>query len=121
MDLVRDILDARLVDRRGRPIGRVDGIVLEVRRKGPPRFVAMEIGAATLARRIHPRLGRWFRWVAARVSPVPMRQIRLPPDTIRDIGVDIELAVDAAADPKLLRLEKWLSRRIVSRLPGGSA
>src|SRR2546421_630959 len=89
MDLVRDILDAQLVDQNGRNIGRVDGIVLELRRHRPPRFAAMEIGALTLARRIHPRLAWWLRAIALKVSPVPMKPIRVLPQTFRDIGVDI--------------------------------
>jgi hypothetical protein len=48
-----------------------------------------------------------------------MTPIRIPPYTFRDIGVDIELAVDADADARLLRLERWLSRHIVARLPWG--
>jgi len=120
VDLVRDILDARLVDQNGRNIGRVDGILLELRRATPPRVAALEVGASTLARRLHPRLARWFRALALRLSPVPLTPVRIPPHALRDVGDDIELDVDAADDRKLLRLEKWISRRIVSRLPGGS-
>ena len=121
MDLVRDILDAQLVDRNGRNIGRADGIVIEIRQRRPPRVVAIESGVTTLARRIHPRLARWVRAFGARVSPVPIKSVAISPDTFRDIGVDIELDVDADADPKLLRIEKWLSRHVISRLPGGKA
>ena len=119
MDLVRDVLDAQLVDQNGRNIGRVDGIVLELRGHRPPRFAAMEIGALTLARRIHPRLARWLRAIVLKVSPVPMKPIRVPPRAIRDIGVDIGLDVDAALEAKLRRVERWLSRHVISRLPGG--
>src|SRR5919204_1905787 len=121
MDLIRDILDAQLVDELGRNIGRVDGIIVEVRDGRPPRFVAMEVGIVTLLRRLHPRLGRWARAFAVRFSPVPLRRVRIPPHTFRDIGVDVEVAVYASGDPQLLRLEKWLSRHVVARLPGGSS
>ena len=121
MDLVRDILDAQLVDKNGRNIGRADGIVIEIRQRHPPRVVAIESGPTTLARRIHPRLARWLRWVAARVSPVPLKSVTIAPEKFRDIGVDIEVNVDAQADPKILRVEKWLSSHVVSRLPGGKA
>jgi hypothetical protein len=120
MDLVRDILDAQLVDENGRPIGRVDGILLELRDGKPPRFVAAEVGAVTLFRRIHPRLAGGFRALASRVSPVPMTPIRIPPETFREIGVDIELAVNADADARWLRVERWLSRHVVARLPWGA-
>jgi hypothetical protein len=119
MDLVRDLLDQRVVDRKQRPIGRVDGLVLELRDNRPPRVAAIEVGLVTAARRLHPRLGRWVRAFGIRWSPVPLTPVRLPLRLVRDIGVDIELDVDAAADPKLLRLEKWLSRCLVHRFPGG--
>ena len=121
MDLVRDILDAQLVDKNGRNIGRADGIVIEIRQRRPPRVAAIASGATILARRIHPRFARWLRALAARFSPVPVRPIRISPDRLRDIGVDVELDVDADRDPKLLRVEKWLSRHVISRLPGGKA
>jgi hypothetical protein len=117
--LVRDLLDAQLVDRNERMIGRVDGVVLELRSGGPPRVAAMEVGPITLARRLHPRLARWLRALAIRVLPVSVRSMRLPLTLCRDIGVDIELDVDAQDDRRLLRLERWLSRHIVERLPGG--
>jgi hypothetical protein len=119
MDLVRDLLDQLLLDRKQRAIGRVDGIVLEVRDDRPPRVLAMEVGLVTAARRLHPALGRWIRALAIRWSPVPLTPVRVSPHLFRDIGVDVELDVDAHADPKLLRFEKWLSRRVVHRLPGG--
>jgi len=59
MDLVRDVLDKRVVDRNGREMGRVDRIVLELRDGQPPRVAAFEIGPSALATRVHPRLGRW--------------------------------------------------------------
>src|SRR5919108_461534 len=62
--LTHDVLDSQLMDREGRPCGKVDGIVLVVGEHGtPPRVVALEVGALTLARRLHPRLARWLmRW-----------------------------------------------------------
>jgi hypothetical protein len=118
MDLARDLLDKLLVDRNQRPLGRVDGVILALRPNGPPRVAAMEVGVVTAARRLHPALGRWVRALAIRWSPVPMTPVRLSPQLFRDIGVDVELDVDAASDPKLLRFEKWLRRHVVSRLPG---
>jgi len=119
MDLIRDILDAPLVDQNGRNIGRVDGIVLQLRTAAPPRFVAMETGAITLARRIHPRLARWCRAVALKISPVPIKPVRILPRALSDIGTDIEVDVDPRLEMKLLRAERWLKRHVISRLPAG--
>lgn len=121
MDLVRDVLDIRLVDRNGQGLGRVDDVVLRLRDGRRPAFVAMEVGAVTLARRVHPRVARIVSWIARRLSPVRLRAVRYPPQLCRDIGVDIELDVAASDDPRLLQFEKWLRRHIVARLPGGRA
>ena len=118
LKLVSDLLDVQLVDRNQRKIGRVDGVLLDVRAARPPRVVAIEVGAATALRRLHPRLGRWLRAFAIRWLPVSLRPMRLPLTLFRDIGVDIELDVDAVRDPGLLRLEKWLRRQIIARIPG---
>jgi hypothetical protein len=48
-----------------------------------------------------------------------MRPMRFSTQLFRDIGVDVELDVDAHADPHLLRLEKWLRRHVIERIPGG--
>jgi hypothetical protein len=117
MDLVRDLLDVQLVDRNDCRIGRVDGVLLEIRDNQPPRVVAMEVGPITLVRRISPTLARWLRAIAVRWMPVSIRSVRLPLTLFRDVGVDIELDVDAHADRRLLRVEKWLTRHVVCRLP----
>jgi hypothetical protein len=119
MDLVRDLLDVQLVDPSERMLGRVDGVLLELRPGRPPRVVAVEVGAATLARRIHPRVARWLRAFAVRWLPVRVGRVRLPPTLFRDVGVDIEVDVDDDTKRRLLRVENWL-RHIVHRLPGGA-
>jgi len=119
MDLVRDVLDIRLVDREGQGLGRVDGILLQLRAGRPPRFVAMEVGAVTAARRIHPRVAAIVRWATRRLFPC-VRTTRYAPTLCRDLGVDIELDLVASKNPRLLRMEKWLGRHVVSKLPGGT-
>jgi hypothetical protein len=121
MNLVRDVLDAPLVNQNGQRLGRVDGIVLELRGSRPPRFIAMEVGTLTLARRIHPRLERWLRALALKVSPVPVKPVRISPETFRDIGTDIVIEVDPRLTARLLRVETWLRRHVIGKLPGGQA
>jgi len=120
MDLARDVLDVRLVDREKQGLGRVDGVILELRDGKPPRMIAVEVSAVTLARRIHPRVGRLVRWLLRKLSPVPIRRVRYSPQQFRDVGVDIELDLVAAHDPRVLRFEKWLSRHVVQKMPGGT-
>src|SRR6195952_562101 len=59
LELGRDVLDKQVVDRDGIKMGRVDGLVLEVREGHAPRIEAIEMGGVVLAARIHPRLARW--------------------------------------------------------------
>jgi hypothetical protein len=51
MDVVREVLDKQLVDRHHRPMGRADGIVVEIRNGQAPRVMYLETGPATTARR----------------------------------------------------------------------
>jgi hypothetical protein len=120
IDLVRDLLDVQLKDRAGRRIGRVDGIVLELRDGQPPRVAAMEVGAFVFARRLHPKLARLLRRLAVRWLPVSLRTVYFPLTLFRDVGVDVELDVDAMQDRRQLRLEKWLRHHVVGRLPGSA-
>jgi hypothetical protein len=117
MDLVRDLLDRQLLDRNGRNIGRVDGILLELRPQRPPVVAAIEMSISTLARRVHRRLEMPVARIARALGANP---VLLPLTTFRDVGVDIELDVDAERDARLLQFEKWLSRVFIRRLPGGS-
>ena len=117
INLVRDLLDQLLVDRHDRYIGRVDGIVLEIRKDRPPKVTALEISIATVAHRIHPRLGRRIAAIAARLGA---EAVRLPLSAIREVRVDVHLDVDGDHDPRLLKFEKWLSRRVVQKIPGGT-
>ncbi|PSB27046.1 hypothetical protein [Stenomitos frigidus] len=118
MDVIRDVLDNQLVDRNQRKMGKVDGIVIELRDNQPPRLAYLETGATTLARRLHPRLGRWIaawqsKWGAKRSEPV-----RIPWSKIRDIGIDVEVDLDAEESPALA-YEQWLRETVVKRIPGG--
>jgi hypothetical protein len=68
MDLIRDVLEKQLVDPEERRMGKIDGLILEVEVGQPPRLAAIEQGAATLARRLHPRLATPFRLPPVRLS-----------------------------------------------------
>jgi hypothetical protein len=118
MDLGRQLLDVQLVDRNERMIGRVDGVLIELRDGRPPRVAAMEVGLFTAARRVSPTLAKALRGLL-RVLPVMPPTVRLPLTLFRDVGVDIELDIDADSDRRVLRVERWLRRNVVGRLPGG--
>jgi hypothetical protein len=120
MDLVRDLLDVQLIDPNQRPIGRVDGILLDVRAGEPPRVAALEVGAVTLARRIHRSLGPALHRFVLRWLGVSWRPVRIPLAHFGRVGVDIEIAVGERRERRMLRLEAWLGTRVVRQIPGGA-
>ena len=117
LNLVHDVLDAQLVDRRKRKIGRVDALTLELRDDGSPRVAAILIGGPVRAERI----GRWM----TRLSKL-MRRLgrvsrsgtsRIPFDAVRCIGETIQVDVDGES-LETDHLEDWLKEHVVCRIPG---
>jgi hypothetical protein len=118
MDLVRDLLDKRVIDRNGRDIGRVDSIVLEIRAGAQPRVAAIELGPAVLAYRVHPFLGRCMAALEHILGIDQGRPTRFPIGTILEF--DPHIKVDAAVgETPAAALEQKL-RRVVGRIPGAS-
>ena len=64
--IIRDVLDKQLVDRQQRKMGKVDGLIVELRDGQPPRLAYITVGGTTLARRLHPRLAQWLAMLARR-------------------------------------------------------
>jgi hypothetical protein len=118
MDLIRDLLDTKVVDRNGREMGRIDSIVLHVSPDAPPRIVAVELGPAVLAHRIHPMLGRLVAALEYAFGLDEGRPLRIAFGDIIDlhshVKVDLAFGETAAAT-----VEKKL-RRWVSSIPGSS-
>jgi hypothetical protein len=116
--LVRDILDNRLLDRDQQPMGRADGVVVLVGPGEPPRVAMIECGAAVLADRLHPRLGRLVRRMAGHLSPRRGRIVRIPWSKVRSLGLDLHLSV-RADDTPALDWEHFLQNHVTSHLPYG--
>ncbi len=119
MDLIRDVLDNQLVDRNQHPMGKVDGIVIEWREGEPPRLAYIEVGVTTLAGRLNPRLARWVAAIASKWGAKQSEPFRIPWSKVRDVGIDVEVDVEAETTPALA-YEKWLSDRIITRIPGAN-
>ena len=118
MELIRDILDKQVVDRNETKIGKVDGIVLEVREGKPPRVVAVELGAVALAHRLGPRLGRLASALAVAMSGEEHRDPhRIDWRLVRDIGVDLEFDIDVK-QTRIFAWQDWLARHVIGRIPG---
>ncbi|UFS85386.1 hypothetical protein LPB79_37810 (plasmid) [Rhizobium sp. T136] len=118
MDLLRDVLDKQLVDRNGVKMGKVDGIVAELRRGAPPRVVAIEVGAIVLARRFGRRPQQWITWLASKLGgDGHSRPHRVAWSAVRDIGLDVELDA-AVSETAIFDWQDWLRDRVVSKIPG---
>jgi hypothetical protein len=117
--LVHDILDAQLCDRCHEKIGRVDGLLLELRDGRPPRVATIVIGGAERA----VRVGRWMTWLRGMMGALTRRRVdrvsRVPFSAVRRIADAIELDVDGTT-LESGHLERTLAERIVRRIPGGS-
>jgi hypothetical protein len=117
-DLVRDILDEQLVDEDGQPIGKADGILMELPPDGPPRLLAIEVGLPVLGYRLLPafgraleRLNRWMGFPRDGCARLPLAGIEVRATEIR---VPVEAAATGA-----LSWERWIRRHVIDRLPGG--
>lgn len=118
MLLVRDILDKQAMDGRQTKIGRVDGIVAELRQDKPPRIAFVELGSIALARRLGPRLGRFVSRWAMRLGGQEHRDpYRIAWSKVRDIGVDIEFDIDVR-ETSIRDWQDWLRDRVIGRIPG---
>lgn len=118
MDVIRDVLDNQLVDRNQRKMGKVDGIVVELRDDGqPPRLAYIEVGMPTLARRLHPRLQRWIAALERKWGAKHSEPFRIPWSKVRDVGIDVEVDVEAEATPALA-YEQWVREHIIRKIPG---
>jgi sporulation protein YlmC with PRC-barrel domain len=117
LQLIHDVLDVQLVDRRNRKIGRVDSLLLAIEDGRPPRVATILIGGPERARRIGRwavALGRMLRAVrgvhGGGVSAVPF-------DAVRCIGDTIQLDVDGDG-LEAGRLEGWLADHFIRHIPG---
>ncbi|WP_025662101.1 hypothetical protein [Rhizobium sp. IBUN] len=110
MDIVRDILDEQLIDRNGVKMGKVDGILAELRPGKPPRIVAIEIGAIVLARRVGLRPGQWLASLLGQPHRIPWHEVR-------DVGLNIQCHFDVR-ETSILDWQTWLRDHFITRIPG---
>ncbi|MEO8561312.1 MAG: hypothetical protein ABI601_04505 [bacterium] len=119
LSLVHDVLDAQLVDRNEEKIGRVDGLLLEVRDGEPLRVATILIGGAVRAERIGPWM-TWLRRTVRRMARQPDERVsRIPFSAVRRVADTVQLDVDGER-LESGHLERWLAARIIGRVPGGS-
>ena len=112
--LIRDLLDKQILDDEKRPLGMVDGILLEIREGEPPRVVAIESGLPALARRVHPWLEAPARALGRRWGVRRGRACRIPWERVRSHEIEVEVEASARRSP-IAAWERWLVRNVVER------
>jgi sporulation protein YlmC with PRC-barrel domain len=95
MDLVRDVLDKQVRDRKGRAMGKVDALILEEREGAGPRVAFLELGGGALARRVSPRLVPLVKGLARMVGVTDGEPIRIPWSKVVKVEVNVDVDVDA--------------------------
>jgi hypothetical protein len=114
LDLSRDVLDKQLVDRDETKMGRVDGLILELRGDQPPRIDAIEMGFIVLARRMSPRVERWLENLR-RFSIRKTARQRVAWEKVIDIKpYQIQLDLKAIDTPAFA-WERWLRDHFVAK------
>ena len=118
MDLVRDVLDKKLLDREDCPMGRVDGLVMQFGEHTQPRITHIEIGGQTLWTRLNPLLARVAATLARKWGPKRTAPVRVPWSRVLTAGKEIKLDVEAK-ETGAIAWEIWIARHIIERIPGG--
>jgi sporulation protein YlmC with PRC-barrel domain len=111
VDVVRDVLDKSVIDRNGREMGRVDGILLHQEAGQPAHLTAILIGPSVLADRLHSRLGRMIRALERRFGVDRDRPTRIDFSEIDGIDrkVRVRLTIsDTAVGAIEQRLRSWV-------------
>ena len=118
MDLVRDVMDQKLLDREDCEMGRVDGLVMQMGESSQPRITHIQIGGTTSWMRLHPAFARLAARLAQVWGPKRKDSVRIPWSRVMTIGRDIKLDV-RAREAGAIDWEIWIARPIIERIPGG--
>jgi hypothetical protein len=120
LELARDVLDKQVVDRDDVRMGRVDGLLLELRDGRPPRVEAIEMGGVVLAARIHPWLARWVDGWRRRFKVRKTAVYRIPWSAVLEIDA-YQIKVDVAAlDTPNFDWERWLQDHVIAHIPAAA-
>jgi sporulation protein YlmC with PRC-barrel domain len=118
MDLVRDVMDQKLLDREDCEMGRVDGLVMQIGERSQPRITHIQIGGTTLWMRLHPAFARLSAQLARTWGPKRADPVRIPWSRVMTVGRDIKLDV-RVRETGAIDWEIWIARHIIERIPGG--
>ena len=118
MDLVRDVMDQKLLDREDCEMGRVDGLVMQFGEHSQPRITHIQIGGTTAWMRLHPAFARLSARLAQMWGPKRKEPVRIPWSRVISVGRDVKLDV-RVRETGAIDWEIWIARHIIERIPGG--
>jgi sporulation protein YlmC with PRC-barrel domain len=119
LNALEDVLDLAMLDREGRPAGRVDDIEFDERQVGPPVVTAFLSGAPALARRFKGITGAVLRGVTLRLHDKPDEAIiRVPLEQVRHLNSRVDLRV-SREELGIGRIDRWIVDTFIGRIPGG--
>jgi sporulation protein YlmC with PRC-barrel domain len=115
-----DFLDQQIVDADGLPLGRVEDVELAQARGEPPHVAAVLTGAEALGERMGGGLGEALARTARRLREPASDEgpTRIEIEHVESAGPKLELKVRHDEIPHVAALERWLSERVVGRIPG---
>src|SRR5215212_1331148 len=117
MKLGQHLLDQQVTDRNGEQMGKVDGVVVELRSGKAPRVAALVLGGGTAAERVHPGWARWLlRW-RRNWGPKQDKPLEIPWSKVLKIGVDVKVDLEAERT-QALAWEHWVRDHLIGRIPG---
>lgn len=120
MDLIRDVLDKKLVDREECDMGRASGLVIQFGENTQPHITHILIGGPTLWARIHPALGSLSTKLSHLWGPKKKEPTKIPWSRVKTVGKEINVDIEAK-DSGAIDWEIWIARHIIERLPGGGS
>jgi sporulation protein YlmC with PRC-barrel domain len=113
VELVRDLLDKLVVDRNGREMGRVDGIIAEHADGMAPRISALAIGPSVLGGRLHPAAGRFIAGLEQAFGVADGRPVRTAFSDVTEVGAVVKVdlvAGETGAGNVERRLRAWIEK-----------
>jgi sporulation protein YlmC with PRC-barrel domain len=120
MDLVRDVLDKKLIDREECDMGRVSGLIMHVSENAQPRVTHILIGGPTLWMRVSPFFGRISKGLARAWGPKRNEPVKIPWSRVETVGREVKLDVEAK-ETGALDWELWVAKHIIEHIPGGGS
>lgn len=115
LELVHEVLDQQIIDREKRNVGKVDGIVIELRENAAPRVHHLDVGTTVALRRVSNRLANWYDAIRKRRAHAPPFEI--PWSKVGRVDITVQVDIDATKS-EAYHFERWLRDHFIARIPG---